>query len=391
MPVNNLTFNQSATLLNAIVNQATGKSSQTPTNTSEFVSVAQTALLTGKDAIINSLSQVVGRTIFSVRPYSAKFAGLMRDAQRWGGIIRKVNFIDQENENDAGYTEGATAVDMYVQRKPKILQTNYYGSNIWQKAVTIHDDQYNAAFTGVDSFNEFIAGIMQNMSDSIEQTNENASRACLANLIGGILAANKTDQIIHLLSEYNTLTGGSYTAETIMQPANYKPFMQWVYGRVAALSKMLTERTVTQHFNVTGSEILRHTPEDRQQVYLYAPYMYASEAQVLADTYHDNYLRMASTEMVNFWQSLDDPTAINVTPAYLNQTTGAVTTAAQAVTQDAIMGVILDEEAAGMTIRDTGVNATPYNARGRYYNLWYHWNTMWHNDFTEKAVVLLLD
>lgn len=390
MAVNTLTFNQSATLFNAIVNQATGQTNIAPTNTSEFVTVAQTTLLTNKDGYINALSQVVGRTIFSIRPYTAKFAGLMRDAQRWGGITRKVNYADQVNENDDGYTAGST-VDMYAQRMPRVLQTNYYGSNIWQKGITIMDDQIDASLRGPDQFAEFVGGILQNISDSIEQTNENASRACLVNLMGGIIAAGKTDQIIHLLTEYNAATGGSYTATTIMAPANYKPFMQWVYARVAAISKMLTERTMRYHFNLTGTPLMRHTPEDRQQLYLYAPFMYSSEAQVLADTYHDNYLKLATTEMVNFWQALDTPGSINVTPAYFDESDGSIVTASTAVSQANVIGCIIDEEAAGMTINNTAINATPYNARGRYYNLWYNWRVQWHNDFTENAVVLLLD
>ena len=42
MPTNTMTFNQVATLLNAVQQQATGQTAQLPTNTAEFVSVAQT-------------------------------------------------------------------------------------------------------------------------------------------------------------------------------------------------------------------------------------------------------------------------------------------------------------------------------------------------------------
>lgn len=42
MAVNDLTFNQLSTVLNSIVQQATGQQAQKVTNTAEFVSVAQT-------------------------------------------------------------------------------------------------------------------------------------------------------------------------------------------------------------------------------------------------------------------------------------------------------------------------------------------------------------
>lgn len=62
--VNELNFNQVSTLLTSIVKQATGQSVLTPTNTSEFVSVATTALKNGVDPVMSAITQMVARTIF---------------------------------------------------------------------------------------------------------------------------------------------------------------------------------------------------------------------------------------------------------------------------------------------------------------------------------------
>ena len=51
MAANDLSFNQLSTVLNSIVSQATGKTPLAITNTSEFISVAQTALKTGYDPV----------------------------------------------------------------------------------------------------------------------------------------------------------------------------------------------------------------------------------------------------------------------------------------------------------------------------------------------------
>ena len=67
MSVNNVTFQQSAAVLNSLVQQATGRSSVIATE-ADFISVAQTALNLGKDAIFNALTNVLARTIFSIRP-----------------------------------------------------------------------------------------------------------------------------------------------------------------------------------------------------------------------------------------------------------------------------------------------------------------------------------
>lgn len=154
---------------------------------------------------------------------------------------------------------------------------------------------------------------------------------------------------------------------------------------------MLTERSQKYHFNLTGKPIQRHSPYDRQRLYLYAAGRYQSEAQVLADTYHDNYLRFGETETVNFWQSIEKPDQIQAKPSYLKEADGTVITATQNVTQANVFAVMMDDEAAGMNIFNYELSSTPYNARGRYNNLWWSFNERYFNDFTENAVVFLLD
>ena len=391
MAVNDLTFNQLSTVLNSIVQQATGKQAQQVTNTAEFVSVAQTALKTGYDPVLQAVSQVLSRTIFSIRPYTRKFGGLMVSNQQFGNIVRKLNIADKDWENDSRFelTDGS-GVDMYKVNKPAILQTNFYGANVFEKSLTIFKDQLDCAFSSPDEFGRFVSMTMTNASDMIEQAHENLARATLANFIGGKISGD-TASVIHLLTEYNTITGLAtpLTAETVYQPANFKPFMQWVYSRVASLSSLMTERTQKFHINVTGKEISRHTPVNKQKVYLYAPARYQTETMVLADVYHDNFLRMADNETVNFWQSIDKPDEINVQPVYL-QTDGTLKTG-EALNRGNIFGVMFDEEAAGYTVVNQWSAPTPFNVKGGYSNIFWHFTDRYWNDFTENGIVLLLD
>ena len=91
MAVNNLDFNQLATVLNQVVKQATGQTQMVATNTEEFVSIGNTALLAGYDKLATGISQVLQRTIFSIRPYYRKFAGLEADRCKTdvGYVIKK--------------------------------------------------------------------------------------------------------------------------------------------------------------------------------------------------------------------------------------------------------------------------------------------------------------
>ena len=231
---------------------------------------------------------------------------------------------------------------------------------------------------------------MTNISNQVEQKHEAMARMIIANMIGGILAINNAPQIVHLITEYNGVIGQTYTKQQIMDPANYPAFIKWVYGRIAQVSSMLTERTINYHQNITGSEIARHTPYERQLVYLYAGDRYGIESRVIADVFHDNYLRLSDTESVNFWQSVGSPDEINVLPTYM-KTDGTLDQPGSAINQTDVFGIIADEEAMGYTICNQRTTNAAYNGEGEYQNFWLKFTDRYWNDFTENAVVFLMD
>lgn len=390
MAANDLSFNQLSTVLNSIVSQATGKTAITPTNTSEFVTVAQTALKAGFDPTLNAISQMVSKTIFSTRPYYRKFGGIQVDNQRWGNITRKLNIADKQWENDVRFELiDGQSVDMYKVNKPEILQTNFYGANVYERNYTVFRDQLDCAMSGPDEFGRFLSMVTGNCADIIEQAHEELARATVANYLGGKIKGD-TASCIHLLTEYNALTGLALTQETVYQPDNYKPFIDWVYSRIAALTELMTERSELFHTNVTGKVLNRHTPLQRQKMFLYAPARFNIESMSLANTYNNNFLKMAYNETVNYWQSIKSPSKINVKPTYL-QADGTLTTPETAVEQDNIFGVVFDEEALGYTVVNQWSASTPFNAKGGFSNIFFHFTDRFWNDFTENGIVLLLD
>lgn len=388
---NTLTFNQVSTIVNEIVNQATGKNSIAPVNYNDLVNVMQSALLVGIDPLNVGISQVIDRTIISNRPYYAKFPKMEKDASSWGHMTRKINYVDQEFVDDSGYplTDG-TSVDHYIIRKPKVLQLNSYGRNIVADFITRTEEQLNSAFSSPEQFGEFIAGMFQNISDKHEQKMESISRATLANLILGVVTANPTNQVVHLLTEYNTVTGQSLTARTVFQEAHYSPFMKWVYSRIQSVRDLMTERSQIFHLNVTGKEINRHTPYGMQQLYMYAPMLRQMEARVLSAAFNEDRLEYDSIELVNYWQSIKTPLEVTGTPVYMGAD-GSVVTPETDQTVDNIFAVLCDVETIGVHRRVERTIATPLNARGRYVNYWYHWLFDSMVDYTENAVVFVLD
>lgn len=407
MSVNTLTFEQVSTILTSLCKQATGQTAITPTNNGEFVSVAQTTISAGYDAVMNAIGNVLGRTIFAIRPYNAKFKGLEKGLDRWGAYMRKLSIADEDWADDEAYKYPVTydstesdpygtglSVDQWKIKKPNILQTNFYGQSIYGDHVSIMEDQLETAFRSPGELGSFLSLITTNLSNRLELSRDAIARGLVSNLIASLVSENKSERIVHLLTEYNTLCGltgdNALTTSTVYQPDNFKPFMAWVYSRIAQISDLMTEHSEMFQTIVNSKHILRNTPQNRQKIYMYAPARHQIDARVLADTYHDSYLKYADVETVNYWQSIKTPDTVKIKPSFTH-TDGTVKTPVSAVTQANIFGVIFDEDAMGYSLLDRRVVPTPVNASGLYRNLWVHCKEKVFMDNTEKAVVLLLD
>lgn len=380
----------SVTILNEIVSQATGKKAVSAISTNNFTSVATTAQGIGIDPLLNAISQVLSRTIFSIRPYSRKFKGLYQDNMTFGNHVRKLNIADSDwNIDDRYNLKDGQSVDDQAVAIPKVLQTNFYGQNVYQRQITLFRDQLNVALQNEQEFQRFVTMIMTNASDLIEQAHEATARMTLANFIGGKVKGDKNN-VIHLVAKYNEVAGTSLTTDTVKQPENFVPFMKWVTGYIKTVSDWMSERTQKFHINVTGKEISRHTPYNKQKLYLYSEELNNIDATVMSSIFNDSYLKMADHEKVGFWQNIDAPDGIHVKASYMNNL-GNIVSDSEGTATSNIFGVLFDEEAVGITTYGEWSAPSPFNARGGYSNIFWHFNDRYYNDFTENGVVFLLD
>ncbi len=397
---NTLTINDISAVANAVLNNAQGGTAQTA-NTSDFTTIAQLALLQGYDPLATAISQVLSRTIFSYRPYNAKFRGLEKNAEKWGNHVRKLNPIDKPlevdnrlREDDLSILADGDTVDQYRINKPEVLQTNFYGSQTYQKSLTIWRDQLDTAFSGPEQFGNFLSMMMGNATDQLTQAREDLARGAVVNLIGG---THILGSVWHVLTDYNTETGGSYTATTIMEPGNFADFYRWFVGKLQSRMDRMEERTILNHVNPfqggTQKLIRRHTPRERQHLYMFADFANTAESVVSSVTFHDDYLKKADFEKVTFWQNAATPQAINTQVSYLTAGSASVDSALAtgSFSNNAVIGILFDDEAAGINPINQWAAPTPFNARGGYYNQYWHETTRWYNDNTENALVICLD
>lgn len=403
---NSLTFEQISTVLNDIAQQATGQKSIVAVDTSQFVAQANTTLQTGYDRVIGSISQVLDKTIFSTRPYSAKFKGLRKTNQQWGNHVRKLTMIDDDWEDDERITTAnadGLAVDMYKIKKGKVLQTNFYGGQVFQRHRTYFKDQLDQAFRSPEELAQFIAMYTQNTMDMIEQCHENMARMCVANMIGAKnIWQNRVDSteetfkdyaglhVVKLVTMYNDENGTQLTADTVKQADNFVKFYKWACAKILSFSDKMTERSALYHANIKDKIVMRHTPKNRQQLYVYSPDARLIDTTVLSDTYHNEFLKLDTYENLNFWQNIETPSGINIKPSLINND-GTNVTASQEYQVSNIFAVLADEEAMGLTTIRQWSSTTPFNSAGGYWNVFYHFTDRYWNDMTENCLVFVLE
>lgn len=389
MSVNNLSVEDCYQLINDLHSQATGVTGVAPTDLSSFISMANLTLAAGTDTVYGALMQMVGRTIFSVRPYTRRFGGLVQEAERWGAIKRKIVFADKDIQDAEAFMHpvDGSSVDPWKINKADVLEFRYYGSDVWQDSITVFEDQLRIAMESPEQLGSFVSSQMTHMSNKWEQYLENFNRMALCNMIAA--KYSQTADVVHLLTEYNAQTGLSLTSTTVWQPGNMEGFFRWVRARINTIARRMEERSTLYQMPITGHNIVRHTPSEFLKIYLLADALDQIDTMVNTVTYHDEPLAYADVEGVSYWQAIDDPDEIQVTPVYIDGDGIVQTATAQTMTD--VFGVMFDRDACATNICQYDIANSPYNARGRYFTTWLSARMQSLCDLSEKVVVLMLD
>lgn len=390
MASNTYDYNQVSSVLNEVYKIATGQESVDTIVGGDVVSVAQKALSVGYDNFNKALSQVIANTIFSIRPYTRKFAGLVTNNVQFGQITRKIKPVQKlaQDEKSLPLNDGSS-VDPYKISKHKAVQFNFIGQNGWEYQDTRPDWQLDNAVRSAEELGSYFAMVTTDALNTIEKYHEETARFTVCNMITGI-HDSRTNDVIHLLTEYNARTGKALTATNVYAAENYPDFIRWAYSRINTVADLMTEYSINFHTNLTDAIFNQHTPRQYQRLYILAPEMYDISARVLSVTFDNSKLGFGEYEKVNFWQGIDDPAHIKMTPTYLDPATGNIKAAAAAVEIDNVFAILADVDAMGYTIFNNRVRSQ-YNAEGEYTNTFWKFTDRYWCDFTENAVIFLMD
>lgn len=413
-----LTPKDAHALMNMLVKQATGQQSITVVDTSSFISAGETVLATGMENVINSLNIVLGRTLVASRPYKARLA--LIDAENTGVFssrMRKISFYSKDalasgefntdlytnlaegftnGQNVNSASQAQSTKSQWEQSQPVALEMNFGGSSTWQTCVTMYEDQIQAAFANEADFAKFIAGYLQEHANDIESQREAWNRMLLLNKIAGVydMSADMPGSVINLTAAYNAFFGTSYTSAQL-RSTYLESFLAFMVATIKETSAFMTERSTNFHWSPNKTvggvnyKLLRHTPYDRQRLFLYSPLFNKAEALVLPQVFNGQYLKMENYEGVTYWQSQEDRAAIKVSPAVTDTATG-LQKKGNDVELAYVVGLLTDVDGIMSNFQLETARTTPVEARKGYRNTW---NTFLRNgivDPTENAVIFIM-
>lgn len=377
------TVNQIYTLINEVAKQTFGESAVTVTDTSTLVALGDKVLSSDVDTdkFAKTLVDRIGRTIFSIRRYTASGDdGLVKEPFEYGCIVQKI-YVDlpEAKENKAweigedSYTPSFAPII-----KPSIKQKLFEKMVTWEIDVTIPDFMFKTAFTSAQGVATLIDAIFTTMDSYMEIALENNKNLTRATFIANKLHTAKPCGKHNLLAEYNTLTKASLTVASCLRDIG---FLKWASQQINLWASRMKRMSIL--FNDEGYK--RHTPTADLVVNVLQDFDSALVSYLESDTYHNEMVKIANTySTLPYWQGtgtsygFEDTSKINIK---LNDTT--------TIEQTGVIAVMYDRDAMGVTITKRN-GTTERNNHDEYTNYYNKATYGYFNDMSENGIVFYI-
>ena len=401
-------------LINAVAEEALGaQATVQAVDTSTFISVGEMIIASGVENTLNALGLVLGRTFIAARPYSAKFRLLNAiNSGAYANRIRKISYYTREavptgadntdlytnfaDGYDNGTNSGASVASMFEIHNPVPLELNFGGSIEWQYPITVYEHQLKVAFADESKFLEFVGGIMTEVANDIEQEKEAFARATLLNAIGMMYELGAPGGAINMTTEYNNWFGTNHTTSDLLT-TYLTEFLEFFTATVKRVSDEFENRDIKYHVfpAKAGHYLARHTPKSRQKMMMSSQFWRLAEAIVKPQIFNPEYLDINNFERVLYWQNINQPFGVDITPAVPDFDSTSPTYGTQIAGSQAqltcVLGVLFDEDGILVDYQLDDVYSSPIEARKRYRTLWHTIRKNAIVDATEKMCLFYMD
>lgn len=379
---NQIEVNQIYDLCNQIFQQMTGRTDIAAVDSASLVAMGNEVSNLGKnDLWLNTLARRIGLTIDSYRTYRNKFSDLYRTQVEWGALVQKLTVEMPDAVADDMYKVGqmnGQALDHYIINNPKAKQKIFDKETPYSFFITMQEKMLTEAFLNAGAMSSFVNQVFGKVQNKIEVVLEDLARVALVNMMCNL----STKQEIKLVTLYNSRTGSTLNPQTALFDSG---FMRFAIGMMNNIASKL--ETMSVLFNADSYD--RFTPKSEQRFYVLADFITQLETVVQYAAFGPEYVNKPVDIAVPYWQGVKEGEDVNDI-AVISKVIGKVDSKVDKTIEN-VVAVLFDKEAIGTFRQEEKVLTTPVNARGAYYNTFWHEKQMWFNDMSENAVIFTLN
>lgn len=348
------TYNQIYKLTNTIAKMALGEGAITAVDTSSFVSLGKQILSsdTNVDAFYKELPDQIGRIIVRYQEIKRRTRDIERTPLDFGIALLEIEVdeIARAKENRAwkdGIVNGWATQELDV--TGTAVEVGYddtkFSTSImsviagWETTKLVYDRQLKTAFQNEAQMAQFYNMIFQDMYNGMTLALNDMEMTCEATAIGQEVYAsvvNGQKTAVNLLTAYNS-TFNPATPLTVATAKYNQDFIKWANFRMETDVKKA--RQISNFYTPAKTDngnVERELTSFRMHVL--AEWASMSEFYLLADTYHENFVRgLGGYSEVVCWQnrtgdgstveddSFESNSAIDITAKYAGEDNDPVT------------------------------------------------------------------
>lgn len=381
------TNNMKVTQLKEIVNSATsevlGKTDVVNDDLTNLVDVGNEIFDTDNvDNYVKKLIDRIGQVIFVNRLYAGGVPSVLMDSWEYGSVVEKISAdMPEADENDSWNLQNGQTYSQDTFYQPKVSAKFFNSKVTFDVKLSFTTQQVKESFSNVNELNGFISMLETGVKNSMTVKLDGLIMRTINNMTGQILNSANGLQKVNLLTEYNTASGQTLTANKALMDKDFLKFASLTIKKYQArITKMSTL------FNAGGKA--RFTTTDNLHTVLLSDFADSAEVYLMSDTYHNDTVSLPNHETVPYWQGSGKSYAFNdISKIDVKIDTGNKTP--KAVTQTGILGVMFDTNALGVSNLNQRTT-TSYNARAEFYTNYYKMDAGYFNDLNENFVVFYI-
>lgn len=380
---NDMKVTQLKDIVNSVTGEVLGKTDVVNDDLSNLVDVGNEIFDTDNvDNYVKKLIDRIGQVIFVNRLYAGGVPSVLMDSWEYGSVVEKISAdMPEADENDSWNLQNGQTYSQDTFYQPKVSAKFFNSKVTFDVKLSFTTQQVKESFSNVNELNGFISMLETGVKNSMTVKLDGLIMRTINNMTGQILNSANGLQKVNLLTEYNTASGQTLTANKALMDKDFLKFASLTIKKYQArITKMSTL------FNAGGKA--RFTTTDNLHTVLLSDFADSAEVYLMSDTYHNDTVSLPNHETVPYWQGSGKSYAFNDI-SKIDVKIDAGNKTPKAVTQTGILGVMFDTNALGVSNLNQRTT-TSYNARAEFYTNYYKMDAGYFNDLNENFVVFYI-